>query len=91
MWQSPIYWKHLEQSKTVLLKKLSEDDVLRMLTIPQCRICSLCICYHKIKIMKVQYVISAQYIVLKETEETWLILKRQTVQHAVFLRKYKDK
>ena len=70
MWQSPNFWKQLEQIENVLLKKLSEDDVLRMLNIPQCRICSLFICYQKIKIIKQQFVITPQYTVLQGTEET---------------------
>ena len=44
--------------KTVLLNELSQDDVLRMLTIPQCRTCSLFICYQNIGSMKQQFVVT---------------------------------
>lgn len=44
--------------KTVLLNKLSQDDVLGMLTIPQCRASSLFICYQNIRSMKQQFVVT---------------------------------
>jgi hypothetical protein len=44
----------------------------------------------QISFMKQQFVITHWYIILQETEKTWLILNTPTL-NAMFLQKYKDK
>jgi hypothetical protein len=41
--------------------------------------------------MKQQFVITHGDTILQETEKTWSILKRPTMKHVMFLKKYKDR
>jgi hypothetical protein len=45
----------------------------------------------RISLVKQQFVITHQFRIFQETENTWLILNRTALKHVMFLRQYKDK
>jgi len=61
-----IFGNNWNRSKVCYLRSYYR----RMLTVPQCRICSFFNSYKKIKVMIKQYVVTSQYTVLREMEET---------------------